>query len=57
MEELNLVKISPSIEECKVFLNNILISNMGVSDSLKEKLVALNKVVEDLSIKDIAIIN
>jgi hypothetical protein len=56
MEELNLVKISPSIEECKVFLNNILISNMGVSDSLKEKLVALNKVVEELSIKDIAII-
>jgi hypothetical protein len=56
MEELNLIKINPSTEECKVFLNNILIADMGVSDSLKEKLEELNKDVEELSIKDLAII-
>ena len=57
MEELNLIKIIPSTEECKVFFNNILIGDMSVvSDSLKEKLEELNKDVEELSIKDIAII-
>lgn len=56
MEELNLIKINPNIEECKVFFNNVLIANKGVSDNLKEKLLDLNKVVEELSIKDIAII-
>jgi hypothetical protein len=56
MEELNLIKINPSTEECKVFLNNILIADMGGSYSLKEKLVELNKTVEELSVKDLAII-
>lgn len=56
MIELKLIEIKPNITECKILFNSILISDMGVSDGLKEKLLEWNKSVEELTKKDIEII-
>jgi hypothetical protein len=55
-EELKLIKITPNIEQYKIFFNTILKSNLEIEIRLEEKLHDLNKKIEELSIEDITII-